>query len=420
MRVLDRLRSAKLHAQRAVQSKKGSSLLSAGDAVAPLALGDIRLVVPAAETSTLSKRIISTGYTEAEFTDATWSALNPGSVVADVGASMGYYTCLFGRRVGSNGHVIAFEPWGSVLPYLNKNLSINDVRNVTMDHHALMDETGSGTMGPPNYRVTIDGPMDEGFVQVEAARFDDLPVTKKLKQLDAIKIDIEGAELRALEGMRSSIERWKPLLFLEVHPQYLPHYDDSVEGVHSFLDGIGYDRVMIGRSSDPSAHGHHVIAGTRERLESAHVLPSGERTVLFDNEGKASDWHMRPGGGVKAEDASEGVTFSVDLEPEKVEYALSHSWAIRQPPPGARMEGGRCTRLTWRGRARDGAQASVWLIEYDGDGQVRTRSFPIDDATGVHAFVNSPRARSFRVGVRMMGSGTVDLNALVLEQWHGN
>src|SRR5438094_8033317 len=103
MHALERLITGKLRARRAAHKQKGTSLLSEGDGVATLALGEIRLLVPAAETSTLSKRIIQTGYTEAEFTDATWAALRPGSIVADVGASMGYYTCLFGRRAGSNG-----------------------------------------------------------------------------------------------------------------------------------------------------------------------------------------------------------------------------------------------------------------------------------------------------------------------------
>jgi len=88
--------------------------------------GKASLVVPDADTSALSKRIITLGYTEPKFTAMVERVLAPGQVVADVGASMGYFTCLMAKSVGSTGRVIAFEPTPSTFAILETNARRSD------------------------------------------------------------------------------------------------------------------------------------------------------------------------------------------------------------------------------------------------------------------------------------------------------
>src|SRR5690606_12853294 len=56
---------------------------------------------------------------------------------------------------------------------------------------------------------------DEIEAQIELKVFDD-EFFDKLDRLDMVKIDIEGAELFALQGMRKSLEKFKPNLIIEM------------------------------------------------------------------------------------------------------------------------------------------------------------------------------------------------------------
>jgi len=54
-----------------------------------------------------------------------------------------------------------------------------------------------------------------------------------------IKIDIEGAELRALTGMRQVISQHKPTMFIALHPGRIEAFGDSIQGVYEFLASCG-------------------------------------------------------------------------------------------------------------------------------------------------------------------------------------
>jgi FkbM family methyltransferase len=58
---------------------------------------------------------------------------------------------------------------------------------------------------------------------------------------DVIKIDIEGSELHALFGAIDTINLYKPMIFIEVHPKFLQMYNSSIEQIASFVEKINYD-----------------------------------------------------------------------------------------------------------------------------------------------------------------------------------
>jgi hypothetical protein len=98
----------------------------AGDSQVSLPF-DLSFVVPARSPSF---RNFATGLYEADVTQTVFSQLAKGMTFVDLGASIGYYTLLASRLVGTTGHVFAFEPDPETYAYLKKNVSRNQCTNV--------------------------------------------------------------------------------------------------------------------------------------------------------------------------------------------------------------------------------------------------------------------------------------------------
>ncbi|WP_135824993.1 FkbM family methyltransferase [Halorussus ruber] len=62
---------------------------------------------------------------------------------------------------------------------------------------------------------------------------------------DVVTIDIEGLEVRALQGLRRTVATENPIVFVEVHPAFLSHFDAEVEEIHEILEENDYD-VLVG------------------------------------------------------------------------------------------------------------------------------------------------------------------------------
>ncbi len=160
---------------------------------------------------------------EPQQTLAFAAALNPGDVVFDLGANVGYYTLLAARRVGPRGAVFAFEPAARNIAYLYRHLELNRVTNVTLVTAACSDaltleafSTGGncamghlGDDGNPGAAVPVLTVPVDAIVQ----RFGAMP--------RVIKVDVEGAELAVLRGAQDTLRRAKPTLFLSTHSDRL-------------------------------------------------------------------------------------------------------------------------------------------------------------------------------------------------------
>lgn len=169
---------------------------------------------------------------EPEQTKLFEEIINPGKIVFDVGAHAGYYTLLSSILVGANGKVVSFEPNPNNYSYLNKNVLINNLSNVTTVESAVSNQkgfcyfetrTGSGT----------GHFSDEGTLKVKTKTLDDFVKEKQLIP-DYIKIDVEGAELLVLEGASHTLVNNKPVVFLSTHG------DEIHKACYYFLSKLNY------------------------------------------------------------------------------------------------------------------------------------------------------------------------------------
>lgn len=144
----------------------------------------------------------------------------PGAIVLDVGANIG----VFARKAVSAGaqRVICVEPTPGNVCALRWNLAaeIGRVEIVTMGAWDSVD-TVRFMVDPkrPGRSSCVDAPPpDMGIyeVAIDVAPLDLIVKDLKLPRVDFIKMDIEGAELKALQGARETIVRHKPHLAIAV------------------------------------------------------------------------------------------------------------------------------------------------------------------------------------------------------------
>jgi len=190
------------------------------------------------------------GVYEPEALDSARRSVRPGSCCVDVGANLGYYTLSMAHWVGSDGIVVAFEPFPSNFEALKKNVRLNELRNVMLEPSAAADRNDSiqltyGLEEKFSATPSVNGYAVQGTTQqirVPARSLDDYLLGLG-RAPDLIKIDVEGAELAVLQGARHTLEKVHPVLLIEIHGWGTP----GSEEVHRFLDQFGYQIVLLGR-----------------------------------------------------------------------------------------------------------------------------------------------------------------------------
>ncbi|MBD3209151.1 FkbM family methyltransferase [Candidatus Woesearchaeota archaeon] len=165
--------------------------------------------------------------------------LREGDVVVDVGAHIGYYTLLAAKLVGSKGHVYSFEPDPKNFRLLEKNVAVNKYRNVTLLNKAAGDRKGTVRLYQAGYNKgdhrLFDDVKGRSSVEVPMVR-----VYSVVRKSDLVKVDVQGAEMLVLEGMKSLLSRESVKLISEVEPASLRSMGASAQGYFSDLWKLGF------------------------------------------------------------------------------------------------------------------------------------------------------------------------------------
>jgi FkbM family methyltransferase len=137
--------------------------------------------------------------------------LAPGDVFVDIGANIGYYSVIAGAVVGRSGAVYAFEPSARIRARLERNVQLNEMRQITVRAEAVTAQSGVVRLVEPQgggndglaYVETNGG---NAGVEVRAVRLDELPeFSKRCPQL--LKVDVEGGEPEVFRGATSLLDR---------------------------------------------------------------------------------------------------------------------------------------------------------------------------------------------------------------------
>lgn len=169
------------------------------------------------------------------------------TIFYDVGANVGLYTCLVGNMLES-GSVHAFEPHPTNISRLQQNIELNNLAEVAEVHDfALSDSSGefdlavrvSSEAAEGRHSLVVDSDIGE-TVPVSTYSGDHL-VGSELQVPDVIKIDVEEAEYRVVQGLNDTIRKYKPIIYCELHIDQLEQDGVSVDSVINQLTDVGYD-----------------------------------------------------------------------------------------------------------------------------------------------------------------------------------
>jgi FkbM family methyltransferase len=173
--------------------------------------------------------------------------LRRGYVMIDIGANIGYYTCLACKVLGSDGHIYAVEPLMENLSFLVRNLELNKCsETVSIYKLALGDHDGYAFMEyyphAPNISkvVSTSSKNSKTLKQVRMITLDNFVKQLRLEKVDFLKMDVEGYEVKILRGGINTLESFRPKIFVEIHPEFMYSYGNSFYEFVDILDSLSY------------------------------------------------------------------------------------------------------------------------------------------------------------------------------------
>lgn len=155
---------------------------------------------------------------EQQFVRAT---LSPGDIFIDIGANLGLLTLIAAKAVGPTGHIYAFEPSERERGYLQRNLALNHLNNVTILPYAVGAMPGMARLaisqdGGSNSLKQNSNPEQQiqRWQEVEIITLDHFVVQQKLGKVALIKIDVEGGEINVLQGASQLLSSENPPMIM--------------------------------------------------------------------------------------------------------------------------------------------------------------------------------------------------------------
>ena len=231
--------------------------------------------------------------------------IRPGMVILDVGAHVGYYTRLFAALTGASGRVIAFEPHPRTHKVLQDNL--RRLSNVTALQVAVAEEAGTAELydylmmsasGSLHYDESIAAlqqaqmnesdvaPRRQGDFEMQKYRVETVTIDQCLREMgigqaDLVKMDIEGAEMGALRGMKRTVAGSPGLsLIMEYNPQALQAFGyEPIQALREVL-GLGFGRMQA-IEADGSLRDWTDDAAAVRRRTDALLEGMGVMNLLF-------------------------------------------------------------------------------------------------------------------------------------------
>jgi FkbM family methyltransferase len=144
----------------------------------------------------------------------------------DVGANIGYFTCLMSKLAGAAGKVLAIEPEPQNLELLRQNIALNRLTNVMVHPCALGAGEGTAMLGlyksSNRGRHSIVDEAAKSRIKVPVRTLDDLAKDSGTngKSWSLVKIDVEGYEAFVLDGAKQTLPRIETLV-MEFSPALL-------------------------------------------------------------------------------------------------------------------------------------------------------------------------------------------------------
>lgn len=182
----------------------------------------------------LSKTLYYRGVHEPPVTQWVQNELSPEMTVLDIGANIGYYVLLESSVIDRDGSIYAIEPVPTTFEILNKNIALNNLENiVTTYQYAIGSSPGEAKIEVTEkrnwahiahdnlgaQRANILNHATYQSVLVPMTTIDIFVKEQNIKNVNFIRMDVEGFEVEVIKGALHTLTNHRPLkVFMEIHP----------------------------------------------------------------------------------------------------------------------------------------------------------------------------------------------------------
>lgn len=170
--------------------------------------------------------------------------IKKGDMVFDVGANAGEYSYVFEKLSGS-GFVYSFEPIPKLFNELKRLFSKVNLYKIALSDKEVITQFKIPVIGGSKFetrgKLDIDyvepDELSSEMIEVECKTLDLFVEDNDIKKLDFIKIDVEGHELKVLQGARKSITEFKPIMLIEIEQR---HHNFSISNIFDHIESLDY------------------------------------------------------------------------------------------------------------------------------------------------------------------------------------
>lgn len=174
--------------------------------------------------------------------------MHKGETFVDVGANVGYYSLKIAKEYSSKGvTIIAIEAHPGNYKALGKNIELNDFKCIVAINKAVSDHKGIVTLyDRVDTKNRIRSEMyslsnaflhesnvalpEGGSLEIESDTLDNI---LREQRVDVLKVDIEGAEVSALEGATHTLKKLRKII-VEVHGANFAKVMQILDDTHNF------------------------------------------------------------------------------------------------------------------------------------------------------------------------------------------
>lgn len=166
--------------------------------------------------------------------------------VFDVGANIGWYTNHIASLL-ENGKIYAFEPIPETYQNLGKNVELNRFKNCIIENFAFSDKRDkikffySPTMASAASSANIMNSENMQELECITDTIDNYVLNNKIKKIDFIKCDVEGAEFMVFKGAKNTIDSHHPIVFSEMLRKWSAKFNYHPNDIIKFFSELGYN-----------------------------------------------------------------------------------------------------------------------------------------------------------------------------------
>jgi FkbM family methyltransferase len=199
----------------------------------------------------------------------------PGDIVLDIGAHLGVFAVAAAMYTNRSGKVYAFEPTSSTNNLLKKTIQYNKLENIVFPRKEAVGKESGKTYF---YVSDVEGDNSNSLVshvrdrnlhseEIDVVSVDGFAEKMNLEKINFLKIDAEGAEFDVLKGAAKTLQNYRPVCILSIHPVPILSKGDKLEDIYDFVKQLNYS---ISYNDQPFSKGE--LMANRELID-LHLRP---------------------------------------------------------------------------------------------------------------------------------------------------